>query len=241
MCLNVTFRQTNSFHKHPLYIFSFHNHTCSHFALVIHTLSHMVWQGQPNVNSCSMTGFVFFLSTLNLNRNFKILDSEATDNSGDKITHLLQLIMISSGLMRRFSMPIFGWSPRPRKRPGGSMRKFPILSLWLSMMQKPYSWRSLSFSSLIFYKGYEKRKVQSETSWCFLGWETQHEYRSTCFSSLDICFLASDWALKYSFISLKLHLFRSVIFDFSSDVISYNKREGIWSMPTLNAWTSHPL
>jgi len=42
----------------------------------------------------------------------------------------------------------------------------------------------------------------------------------TSFSSLDICFLASDWALKCSLISLKLHLLRSEIFDFSSGVIS---------------------
>lgn len=141
-------------------------------------------------------------------------------DGGGEITHLLQLIMMSSGLMRRLSMPIFGWSPRPRKRPGGSMRKLPILSLWLSMMQKPYSWRSLSFSSLFFYKVYENMKMQGEMFWCFQGQESLHGYRPTCFSSFDSCFLASDWALKYSFISLKLHLFRSVIFDFSSDVIS---------------------
>lgn len=135
-------------------------------------------------------------------------------------THLLQLIMMSSGLIRRFSMPIFGWSPRPRKRPGGSMRKFPILSLWLSMMQKPYSWMSRSFSSLIFYIVYKIVRIQWELLPCFQGLKSLQECRPTCFSSFDICFLASDWALKYSHSSLKSHLFRSVIFDFSSDVIS---------------------
>lgn len=85
------------------------------------------------------------------------------DNSGSEITHLLQLIMISWGLMRLFSIPIFGWSPRPRKSPGGSMRKFPILSLWLSMIQKPYSCRSRSFSSLIFCSGMRHWVTGSKT------------------------------------------------------------------------------
>lgn len=49
--------------------------------------------------------------------------------------YLLQLMMMSSGRMRLFSMPIFGWSPLPRKRPGGSIRKFPMRSLWLSIRQ----------------------------------------------------------------------------------------------------------
>lgn len=80
----------------------------------------------------------------------KMATSKTWYNIEREITHLLQLIMMSSGLRRLFSIPIFGWSPRPRKSPGGSMRKFPILSLWLSMIQKPYSCRSRSFSSLIF-------------------------------------------------------------------------------------------
>lgn len=68
-------------------------------------------------------------------------------------TYLLQFMMMSWGLMRRLSMPILGWSPRPRNRPGGSMRKLAIRSLWLSMIQKPYSCKRRSFSSFIFYKG----------------------------------------------------------------------------------------
>lgn len=141
-----------------------------------------------------------------------------------RFTHLLQLIMMSSGLMRLFSMPIFGWSPRPRKRPGGSMRKFPILSLWLSMMQNPNSWRILSFSSLIFYRKAQKVKV----SYGLQAWGRHvFESKNTCFSSLDICFLASVWALKYSFISAKLHLFKSAILLFSSDVISCSKSRAV--------------
>lgn len=35
-----------------------------------------------------------------------------------------------------------------------------------------------------------------------------------------MAFLASDCALKYSLISVKSHFFKSVIFDFSSEVIS---------------------
>lgn len=158
-----------------------------------------------------------------------------------RFTHLLQLIMISSGLMRLFSMPIFGWSPRPRKSPGGSMRKFPILSLWLSMMQKPNSWRILSFSSLIFYTKALKVKVK----YGLQAWERRvFECKNTCFSSLAICFLASDWALKYSFMSAKLHLFKSVILLFSSDVISCSKSRAVRTQTWTVLWrkqmrTSH--
>lgn len=66
--------------------------------------------------------------------------------------HLLQLMIISSGMIRLFSMPILGWLPRPRKSPGGSILKLAILSLWLSITQKPYSFSNFSFSSLIFWK-----------------------------------------------------------------------------------------
>lgn len=45
----------------------------------------------------------------------------------------------------------------------------------------------------------------------------------TCFSSLDICFLASDWALKYWLMWVKSHLLRLVIVLFSSEVISLQK------------------
>lgn len=70
--------------------------------------------------------------------------------------HLLQLIIISSGMIRLFSMPILGWLPRPRKSPGGSILKLAILSLWLSITQKPYSFSNFSFSSLIFWKTAKK-------------------------------------------------------------------------------------
>lgn len=66
--------------------------------------------------------------------------------------HLLQLMIMSSGMIRLFSMPILGWLPRPRKSPGGSILKLAILSLWLSITQKPYSFSNFSFSSLIFWK-----------------------------------------------------------------------------------------
>ena len=66
--------------------------------------------------------------------------------------HLLQLMIISSGMIRLFNMPILGWLPRPRKSPGGSILKLAILSLWLSIIQKPYSFSNFSFSSLIFWR-----------------------------------------------------------------------------------------
>lgn len=70
--------------------------------------------------------------------------------------HLLQLMIISSGMIRLFSMPILGWLPRPRKSPGGSILKLAILSLWLSIIQKPYSFSNFSFSSLIFWNRAKK-------------------------------------------------------------------------------------
>lgn len=66
--------------------------------------------------------------------------------------YLLQLTIMSSGRIRRFSMPILGWSPLPRNKPGGSIRKLAMRSLWLSITQKPYSCRRRSFSSLIFLR-----------------------------------------------------------------------------------------
>ena len=77
-------------------------------------------------------------------------------------TYLPMLIMILSGIILFFSLPCFGWSPRPRNKPGGSILKLPTRCLWLSIMQKPYSSRICSF--------------------CFFR---------TCFSSFDMFFLSS--------------------------------------------------
>lgn len=124
-------------------------------------------------------------------------------------------MIMSWGLMRRFNMPIFGWSPRPRNNPGGSMRKLAMRSLWLSMMQKPNCCKVRSFSSLIFWKA----EINSDE--CSpAGQRKSVVLRPTSFSSLVMAFRASDCALKYWCISEKLHFFRSVIFPFSSDVIS---------------------
>lgn len=54
----------------------------------------------------------------------------------------------------------------------------------------------------------------------------------TCFSSLDICFLASDWALKYWLMWVKSHLLRLVIVLFSSEVISLQKEISALSFHT---------
>jgi len=48
---------------------------------------------------------------------------------------LPQLITTSSGMTRRFSIPILGCSPRPRNRPGGSILKLPIFSRCPSIWQ----------------------------------------------------------------------------------------------------------
>lgn len=54
----------------------------------------------------------------------------------------------------------------------------------------------------------------------------------TCFSSLDICFLASVWALKYWLMWVKSHLLRLVIVLFSSEVISLQKESRALSLHT---------
>mmetsp|Transcript_30429 Transcript_30429/g.81846 ORF Transcript_30429/g.81846 Transcript_30429/m.81846 type:complete len:228 (-) Transcript_30429:1016-1699(-) len=76
--------------------------------------------------------------------------------TGGTVTPLPMLMVMSSGMIRFFTCPRFGWSPRPRKRPGGSTRKLPTFSLRLSMVAKMYdascAWRaclSASFSSLV--------------------------------------------------------------------------------------------
>uniref|UniRef100_A0A182UH79 Uncharacterized protein n=1 Tax=Anopheles melas TaxID=34690 RepID=A0A182UH79_9DIPT len=58
-----------------------------------------------------------------------------------------QLIMTSSGITRLFTRPIFGCSPRPRNKPGGSILKLPIFSLCPSITQMPYSFVSCSFAA----------------------------------------------------------------------------------------------
>lgn len=68
------------------------------------------------------------------------------------VSYLLQLIMTSSGMILFFNMPCLGWSPRPRNRPGGSILKLPIFSLWPSIVQKPYSFWISSFFNFSAYK-----------------------------------------------------------------------------------------
>ena len=49
--------------------------------------------------------------------------------------HLLQLMVTSSGRTLLFSIPLLGWSPRPRNNPGGSVLKLPIFSRCPSKIQ----------------------------------------------------------------------------------------------------------
>lgn len=49
------------------------------------------------------------------------------------------------------------------------MRKLAIRSLWLSMMQKPYSCRRRSFSAFIFYNKKGKEKQTTPTSDHLIG------------------------------------------------------------------------
>lgn len=59
--------------------------------------------------------------------------------SPSPLSHLLQFIMMSSGWILFFSMPCLGCSPLPRNRPGGSILKLPMRSLWWSSRQYPNS------------------------------------------------------------------------------------------------------
>lgn len=68
------------------------------------------------------------------------------------VSYLLQLMMTSSGMILFFNMPCLGWSPRPRNKPGGSILKLPIFSLWPSIVQKPYSFWISSFFNFSAYK-----------------------------------------------------------------------------------------
>ena len=74
------------------------------------------------------------------------------------------------------SLPVLGCLPRPRKRPGGSMRKFPTFSFRPSRRQVLYFASSSSFSFLMI-----------------------------AFSSLVNFFFSSLLVSKYSHIGLKSH------------------------------------
>lgn len=66
--------------------------------------------------------------------------------------HLLQLMMTSSGWILFFSIPCLGWSPLPRKSPGGSILKFPMRSRWWSNTQYPYSSTIFWLASLLTWR-----------------------------------------------------------------------------------------
>lgn len=75
-------------------------------------------------------------------------------------------------------------------------------------------------------------RVHSKQNDCTMMFTTMKSPRiptGTCFSSLDICFLASDWALKYWLMWVKSHLLRLVIVLFSSEVISLQKESSALS------------
>lgn len=75
--------------------------------------------------------------------------------------HLLQLIMTSSGRIFFFSIPCLGWSPLPRKSPGGSILKFPMRSRWWSNTQNPYSSTIFWLTSLLTWRTF----INSEEHW----------------------------------------------------------------------------
>ena len=62
------------------------------------------------------------------------------------LTYCPILMITSSGMVLFLSFPCFGWSPRPRNKPGGSILKLPTLCLCPSIRQKPYSSKIFSFS-----------------------------------------------------------------------------------------------
>lgn len=132
------------------------------------------------------------------------------------LSHLLQFMMMSSGWILFFSMPCFGCSPLPRNRPGGSILKLPMRSLWWSSRQYPNSSRIFWLASFnACDKWMINLKLSRITFLTFMNWMIQ-----TSFSSLLMFFLASTFALCMAWISPKSHLSSSRISDLSSSVIS---------------------
>lgn len=78
------------------------------------------------------------------------------------LSHLLQFMMMSSGWILFFSMPCFGCSPLPRKRPGGSSLKLPMRSLWWSSRQYPNLSRIFWLAS---FNACKMNNEKSETLW----------------------------------------------------------------------------
>mmetsp|Transcript_44647 Transcript_44647/g.137797 ORF Transcript_44647/g.137797 Transcript_44647/m.137797 type:complete len:214 (+) Transcript_44647:1100-1741(+) len=101
---------------------------------------------------------------------------------GGTLTPREMLMVTSSGRTRFLSMPRRGCSPRPRKRPGGSMRKLETFSLRPSMKQYLNRLWIASCSSL-----------------------------SLAFSSFDIAFFASRFLQWSSQMASKLIMLRSLI------------------------------
>ena len=81
-------------------------------------------------------------------------------------------MIISDALILCFRRPIFGCSPRPRNKPGGSSRKLPIFSLWPSHRQNPYSSAIFAFFSFSkFFSSFERflRISRCSSIWASTG------------------------------------------------------------------------
>lgn len=97
--------------------------------------------------------------------------------------------MMSSGWILFFSMPCFGCSPLPRNRPGGSILKLPMRSLWWSSRQYPNS------SRIFWLASFNSCKMNSDKP------ENIHDYNRN-FEKLNI----TDQLLLLAHVFSGLHL-----------------------------------
>lgn len=108
------------------------------------------------------------------------------------LPHLLQFMTTSSGCILFFSMPCLGCSPLPRNRPGGSILKLPMRSLWWSSRQKP---NLSTIFWLASFKAYEMNNDKTATihDYVFEDYQLNMTYQflilAHVFPGLHLCFM----------------------------------------------------
>lgn len=164
------------------------------------------------------------------------------------------LMMMDSGGTRFFSKPILGCSPRPRNRPGGSMRKLASRSLKQSIRSHSKQINMWQMSLTCVHQAWHSRASQRSISQPLFEPEIQIDDQITiermcnsiilylliffgrCFLGLRSCFkerLSKGWTLMLNAIArlwwtcmiVKSQSFKSLIRARSSEVITY--RHGV--------------
>lgn len=113
--------------------------------------------------------------------------------------------MTSSGWILFFSMPCFGCSPLPRNRPGGSILKLPMRSLWWSSRQYPNSSRIFWLAS---FNAWDINNDKPETIHDYIlnlykfNITDQLLLLAHVFSGLHLCFMHGMNLSKVTFVQL---------------------------------------